>query len=693
MNEKIKLEHLTRAAYVYVRQSSGHQVRHHRESLLRQYALAERATQLGFEKVVVIDDDLGVTGAGTHERRGFGRLLTAVCQKAAGAVVALEASRLARNNRDWYHLIDLCAMTETLLIDDDGIYDPRLINDRLVLGVKGTMSEFELSLLRQRAREAFEQKVRRGCVLWQVPIGFVRTDEDQIEKVPNRQVQQAVQLVFQKFRELGSARQTMLWFRDAQIRVPAIVPSTGGEEIVWQLPNESRIHQMLRNPIYAGALAYGRTKAHCTLIDGRLQQTSRSRKARADWSVLLQEHHDGYISWEEYCKNQQILEANLAKREVKNTGAAKSGPALLSGLLRCGRCGRMLFVAYGGNGGRVPRYGCKGGRVNRGSAACLSVGSLRIDQAVVEQVLAAIQPAGLHAALAAEAEVGREQEQIRRTLTLAVERARYEAHRAQRQFDAVDPDNRLVASELEARWNQALAKVAEVEARLHALAPPQPLSPSQKEQLVLLGSDLSLVWQHPAAPVELKKRILRTVLEEIVIDRVEEPAQELLHLHWKGGVHTELRVARNGTGHHRRVADDKAIELIEELSKICTAQLIAQVLNRLGYRTGQGQTWRVHHIYNVRYERRLPSYPKKGAWLTLQETAAELRVSGTVIKRLLKEGILPARQVVPGAPWVIERKNLQLPMVQAQIQAVHAGRKLSHTAVEQAELPLQYSIL
>jgi hypothetical protein len=408
---------------------------------------------------------------------------------------------------------------------------------------------------------------------------------------------------------------------------------------------------------------------------------------------LLPDHHDGYISWKEYCKNQQIPEANLAKQEGKNTGAAKSGPALLSGLLRCGRCGCMLFVTYGGNGGRVPRYGCHGGRVHRGSAACLSVGSLRIDQAVVEQVLAAIQPAGIHAALVAEAEVGHGQEQIHRTLTLAVERARYEAQRAQRQFDAVDPDKRLVASELEARWNQALTKVAEVEARLHALTPPHPLSPSQKEQLLLLGSDLSLLWQHPAALVELKKRILRTVLEEIVIDRVEAPAQELLHLHWKGGVHTELRVSRNGTGQHRRVADDKAIELIEELSKICTAQLIAQVLNRLGYRTGQGHTWRVHHIYNVRDERRLPSYQKKGEWLTLRETAAALQVSGTVIKRLLKEKILPARQVVPGAPWVIERKNLQLSVVQAQIQAVHAGRKLLHPVVGRAELPLQYSVL
>jgi DNA invertase Pin-like site-specific DNA recombinase len=355
MSEKISPEHLTRIAYIYGRQSSLDQVRQHREGLERQYALAERARHLGFQQVVVIDDDLGVTGAGTQQRPGFGRLLTAVCQKAAGAVVALEASRLARNNRDWHHLIDLGAMTETLLIDDEGIYDPRLINDRLLLGLKGTMSEFELSLLRQRAREAVEQTVKRGCVLWQVPVGFVRTEEYQVEKVPDRQVQQALQLVFQKFRELGSAHQTMLWFRDEQIRLPEVVPGSNGQAMLWRLPNVSRIHQLLRNPAYAGAFAYGRTGTKRTLTNGRQGQATRRRNSLEDGSVLLLDHHEGYITGEAYRSKQLILEANLARREAKHTGAAKSGPALLSGLLRCGRCGRMLFVAYGGTHGRVPR--------------------------------------------------------------------------------------------------------------------------------------------------------------------------------------------------------------------------------------------------------------------------------------------------------------------------------------------------
>lgn len=689
MNEKIRTDHLERAAYVYVRQSRLQQVRHHREGQQRQYGLADRARHLGFVRVVIIDDDLGTSGSGKHPRPGFGRLLTAVCEGVVGAVFALEASRLARNNRDWHHLIDLCGMTETVLVDDDGVYDPRLINDRLLLGLKGTMSEFEISLFHQRAREAFEQKVRRGCVMWEVPVGFVRTADDRVEKSPDRQIQVAIQSVFQKFRELGSARQTLLYFRDEQIRVPEVVRGTAGHEVVWRLPTQSRIHQILRNPQYAGAFAYGRTVMTTTVSDGR-PRTTRRKKSPEAWTVFLPDHHAGYITWDEYRHTQRVLEANVARRDASQPGSARRGAALLSGLLRCGRCGRRLFVAYSGTGGRVPRYACHGGRVDRGTAACLSIGSLRVDRAVVEQVLDAIQPAGIEAALTTMHNALHDDETKRQAVELALEKARYEARRAQRQFDAVDPENRLVASELEQRWNQALAQVAEVEARLDALrARPEPLSARQKDRLLELGSDLRLLWHHAAAPVELKKRILRTVLEDIVVTPSDAPAQHLLHLHWKGGVHTELRVARNGTGQHRRVADDQAVELITELSKICDDKTIAVVLNRLGYRTGTGKTWRVHHVSNVRYCRRLPNYRHDGTWLPLETAARELGVSNTVIKNLIADGVLPATQVVACAPWVIERVDLQRPAVQARIQAVHDGRKLPRPIRGQNDLPLK----
>jgi DNA invertase Pin-like site-specific DNA recombinase len=689
MNEKLRPTHLERAAYVYVRQSSLQQVRHHREGQQRQYGLADRARQLGFVRVVVIDDDLGVSGTGKQARPGFGRLLTAVCEGTVGAVFALEASRLARNNRDWHHLIDLCSMTDTVLIDDDGVYDPRLVNDRLLLGLKGTMSEFELSLFRQRARAAFEQKVKRGCVMWEVPVGFVRTDEDRVEKSPDRQVQAAMQSVFQKFHELASARQTMLYFRDEQIRLPEVVRGTAGQDVVWRLPTDSRIRQILRNPQYAGAFAYGRTGTTTTVTDGQTR-TSRGKKALEAWTVCLRDHHEGYITWDAYLHTQRVLEANVSRRDPQTAGAAKRGAALLSGLLRCGRCGRMLFVAYSGTRGQVPRYACHGGRVDRGTAACLSLGSLRVDPAVVDQVLDAIQPAGMQAALDTLDTVRHDDATKRHAVELALEKARYEARRAQRQFDAVEPENRLVAGELEHRWNQALAEVADLDARVAALRETAvPLSEAQRERVLALGTDLRGLWQHPAAPVDLKKRILRTVLEEIVVNNTDDSPQHVLQLHWKGGVHTELRVTRNGRGQHRHVTDDTAVDLIAELSKICDDKTIACVLNRLGYRTGQGKTWRVHHVSNVRYGRQLPNYRHTGEWLTLEATALELGVSNTVIKRLIAEGVLPATHVVEYAPWVITRTDLQRPAVQARIQAVHHGHKLPRPVAGQEQLPLK----
>jgi DNA invertase Pin-like site-specific DNA recombinase len=679
MSPKIHAIHLQRDAYVYVRQSTGHQVRAHPESQRRQYALADQARGLGFAHVIVIDEDVGRSGTGRHERPGFGQLLAAVCEGHVGAVFALEASRLARNNRDWHHLIDLCALTETLLIDDDGIYDPRQLNDRLVLGMKGSMAEYELGLMRQRARQAFEAKIQRGHVMWEVPVGFIRTRDDRIEKIADRQVQHAIAGVFQKFRELGSARQTMLWYREAQLPLPEVRPGTLGQDIVWRLPSEHRIHQMLRNPYYAGALVYGRTAAKTVIIDGRARQSHRQKQPVAQWRIVLLDNHAGYMSWEDFLHTQQLLEANRNRSQGNAGGAAKRGPALLSGLLRCGRCGRKLYVAYSGTTGRVPRYICHGGRVDRGSASCLTVGGLRVDRAVEAAVLDAIQPAGVSAAVEALERMRAEHDLARQTLILAVEKARYEAQRAQRQYDRVDPDNRLVAGELERRWNETLAHVAEAEARLATLeGQPPTLSEEQHHALRTLGDDLTTVWRHPAAPEALKKRILRTVLQEIMIHTTQEPPEHVLHLHWHGGVHTAVRVARNTAGKHGRATDRDVIEVIRELSKVCRDLTIAATLNRLGYRTGTGKTWRAHSVASVRYQYRLPHFSKGTDWLTRAQAAQHFGVSATVLKRLMGHGILPARQVVPSAPWIIQRTDLDRAPVLAAVQAVRIGRARRH---------------
>jgi DNA invertase Pin-like site-specific DNA recombinase len=688
MIDKLTSEHLRRNAYVYVRQSTPQQVRTHHESRQRQYALADRARQLGFSGVVLIDEDLGRSGSGLVDRPGFGQLLSAICQNEAGAVLALEASRLARNNRDWHHLIDLCAMTGTLIIDDQGMYDPRDINDRLLLGLQGTMSEFELSLLRQRARRAFEQKVERGHALWEVPAGFVRTDDNRLEKTPDRRVQEAVTGVFRKFRELGSARQTMLWHRDENIPVPHVVPGTCGRDVVWALPTLSRIHQMLKNPTYAGVLAYGRTVTRTVVEEGRARQVGRQRKPRDQWKVLILDNHAGYIGWEDFQLHLRMLAENSAMRSGETGGAARAGGALLSGLLRCRRCGRQMYVGYSGPRGKQSRYICQGGRVDRGSAACQSLGAIRVDEAVCRQLLEAVQPAGVQAVLDALQQAGDREREKRQSLALAVEQARYEVDRARRQYDLVDPANRLVAGELESRWNAALLREAELNRQLAELDQArETVTPQERARLLELGGDLPLLWGHPAVTAELKKRLLRAALQEVIVGDNEDRTEHVLVLHWQGGVHTELRVKRAKTGQHRRVADTDVIALVSELSKVCSDQTTAATLNRLGYRTGTGKTWRAHSVANLRYYHRLPNYEKGVAWLTVETAASALRVSHTVVRRLIAEKILPATQVVPLAPRIIDREALGLPAVQAAVEAVHAGRQLRKRTPGQQEFP------
>lgn len=351
MNDKITEAHRDRSAYIYIRQSTLQQVQHNVESNRRQYALRERAATLGFSSVVVVDDDLGISGAGTQQRPGFSRLLAAVCDGEVGAVFALEASRLARNNRDWHHLIDLCVLTRTLVVDADGIYDPRLLNDRLLLGLKGTMSEFELGLLRQRAQEAYRQKALRGDVMTRVPVGFVRKGDNGIEMTPDRQVQQAIHDFFLRLQGSSSLRQVLLWHHHEKILFPVSRIRDGSESLEWKLPNYQQLLRMVKNPTYAGAFAWGRSGARSKVVDGRSRKTEGHRLEMDRWQVLLKDHHPGYITWEDYQSNLDKLVANRTKSHQSSSGAARGGSALLARLFRCAHCGHKLRVAYRGRGG------------------------------------------------------------------------------------------------------------------------------------------------------------------------------------------------------------------------------------------------------------------------------------------------------------------------------------------------------
>jgi hypothetical protein len=503
-------------------------------------------------------------------------------------------------------------------------------------------------------------------------------------------VQQAIATVFQKFDQLGSARQATIWFREEQIPLPHVKGGTAGKEVFWALPSSGRILQILRNPSYGGAFAYGKTAPRTVIEDGRARHQSRYRKPQNEWKVLLIDHHPGYISWEEYLENQRRLEANVAWVDGEASGAAKSGTAMLSGLLRCGRCGRKLQVVYSGKGGRVPRYSCRGDRRDRGFSPCLSIGSLRVDRAVIHSVLATIQPAGVQAAVKVSECAQAEDDAKRKALELALERARYEANRARRQFDAVEPENRLVAGELEARWNQALEQVSALETRITAMGEQSArISDESKTELMALGDDVCTLWDHPEAPVQLKKRILRTVINEIVVQSERESHTHRLILHWAGGVHTELFVERNPTGQHRRKAERTVIDLVSELSKVCPDKAIAAILNRLGYKTGQDKNWNASRVAGLRGYHHIEPFQRQDGWVTQEQAAEELNVSDTVVKRLIRENVLPAMQVVQFAPWVIKREDLHLPAVQTQVQAVHRGRRLPSIVPDSGQLPLE----
>jgi hypothetical protein len=519
-------------------------------------------------------------------------------------------------------------------------------------------------------------------------VGFVRTEDQRIEIIPDRQVQEAIRGVFRKFRDLGSARQTMLWYCTENVMLPERNRGKGDQETTWHLPNRMRILQILQNPCYAGAFAWGKTGSATVVREGRAQRGGRRRKPMGQWKVFIQDHHVGYISWQEFLENQQMLRANRTNNEPAS-GAARQGTALLPGLLRCARCGHKLFTRYGGVDGNVPRYVCRGDRRNYPVPTCVSVGGLRIDQAVAAAVLEAIQPAGIQASLTAMDQLQRREDEQVRAVELALEKARYEVQRACRQYDTVDPENRLVASELEARWNKALEQTADLEGRLTELQQRHcPLTDAERAQLLELGSDLNKLWRHAGTSTELKKRILRTVLREIVLVVHTDPPRNELRLHWQGGVHTTLTVNRNSRGKHGKATNMDVLELIRELSKICDDREIARTLNLLGHRTGKGNTWQASRIADVRNHYRLPSHEAGRNWVSMLQAATKLGVSTTVIQRLIAEGKLPATQVVKCAPWVIERSSLELPAIQAEIASLRTGRRRPLIHPAQRELPL-----
>ena len=660
-NNKITPEHLARNAIVYVRQSTPHQVVNNLESKRRQYGLVERGRQLGWSDVQVIDDDLGRSADGVA-RPGFEKLLARICEGGVGAVLSIEASRLARNGRDWHTLLEFCALVKCLIVDEDCVYDPRHPDDRLVLGMKGTMSEMELSILRQRSAEARRQKARRGELFGIVAVGYLKTHDDRIEKDANRRVRDAITLVFHKFAELQSARQVLLWMRHEQVLLPAAVCKFGKRSVEWKAPGYRTIYHILTNPVYSGAYAFGRRSVAVTIENGRKRVIHRRRRNWNDWDVLIKEHHEEYISWEEFERNQRLMADNANRKSNIVRGSIRRGEALLVGLFRCARCGRKLRVSYSGSG-LLQRYVCRDQSEAGTDKGCTSFGGLRVDRAVAQEILDRLQPLGIEAAMAAVTDHGQERLEKRQQLENALEQARFEAARAHRQYDEVDPSNRLVAVELERCWNDRLVNVRELEEQLarQDTMPTITLDPEDRNRLLALGRDLPRVWHSVGSSVETRKKILRLLIEEIVVDVVADKVE--LVIHWQGGDHTHLSVKKNKAGQNRWATEADVIELARVLARHMPDQSIASILNRSGKSTGRGNSWTSSRIYSLRSSHGISPYREgeraERGEVTLDEAAAALAVSPSTVLRMLRDGTLPGQQLCKGAPWIIRLQDLE----------------------------------
>ena len=649
---------LQRKAVVYVRQSTQAQVDLNTESRRRQYELVEVARRHGFKSVDVIDDDLGRSASGMVARPGFEKLVAALCAGEIGAVLCFDASRLARNGRDWHHLLELCGLVEARVIDLDGIYDPCRPNDRLLLGMKGSISEFELGVIRARMVDAARAKARRGELRISVPIGYIWHRDIGLSLDPDIRLQQVIRLVFDRFRQHGSARQTHLSLVAEGVVFPRPSGAARLTSFDWTPIRYRNVIGLLKNPFYAGAYAYGKSEKRVELVNGRARKTYGHGKPPEAWEVLIHDHHAAYIEWTEYEQNQTLLAANAYGR----TGGQKSGRggrALLAGMLTCGRCGRGLAVAYTGTPPGRPTYRCDRPNLLLGLPRCIGFGGSRVDAAIASEIIRAVEPMAIEAALEAE-RMHRDGEAERQQVAqFDLQQAQYDASLAERRYAACDPENRLIAAQLEKHWEAALRRVEICRSRLAAADAPDASTPLP--DFDGLAADLAIAWSAPGVTTRSRQQLIRALISDIVVDVDDGTREVVLTIHWRGGQHSQLRVRKPRTGEHGCQTPEQALAVMERMATRFSDTDIAATLNRMGVRTGQDKTWTAHRVASIRRVRGIHAFrsaEKDGIWLTMREAAAQLGVTSHVVRRLIKDGILPAEQVVSGAPWQIQASNL-----------------------------------
>ena len=685
-HHKITTEHLKKKAYVYVRQSTLGQVLHHQESTDRQYALKDKALSLGWseKQICTLDRDLGMSGTQSQAREDFKTLLADVSLGEVGAVLALEASRLARSNTDWHRLIELCSLTGTLILDEDGAYNPADFNDGLLLGIKGTMSAAELHFLRSRLQGGKRNKAERGELRFPLPVGLCWDEAGSIVLDPDQEVQGAVRMVFRYFQETGSAYGVAHRFAENGLKFPK--RAYGGVwngNLIWGHLTDSRVLNILKNPAYAGVYVFGRFRCVKEILqEGQIRQRVREMP-RDSWLVEIQNHHEGYTTWDEYLTHQDQLDRNRTQRpENILPQAAREGLALLQGLLVCGKCGRRLTVRYRGNGGIYPIYECNWlKRQGQSKKSCMTIACRPLDEAVAERVLEAVNPEQLQLALAAQEELLARDGTLRRQWDMRLQRAQYEADLAQRRYEQVDPENRLVAASLESRWNTALARVDEVRRQMEefCLQQTRTFTEQQRQQILALAYDFPRLWRAPATNAKDKKRMLRLLVEDVMVERGDD-REVYMHIRWTGGACEDLTATLPAKMQDRLRYPPQRVEEIRRLATEHTDAEIAELLNNRGQRSSHGKRFTGKMIGWIRCKHCIPAVKlKHPEELTVAEVAAQFGVSQGIVYYWIERGILPARQRAANRTYWITLTKAKVKELQVWVQS---SKRIAKPSVE-----------
>lgn len=685
-DQRISTEHLSRSALIYVRQSSPGQVRGNPESTRVQLGLCEKAVALGWRTPRVIEDDLGLSAAGYVDRPGFQELLTRVAMREVGIILCLDASRLSRNSKDWAHLFELCSYFTTLIADLEQIYDLAQPNDRLLMGIKGTVSEMELTVLRARLQSGTEAKAARGELKINLPIGYAYDACDKIVFDPDRRVQRAVTAVFEQLDRCSSVRQVVMWYRDHSLTLPVKLVGKY-EKTRWEIPSPTKIRSILRHPIYAGVYVWGRRFTFIDYVDGKLIKRVGERNQIEDSKVCIHDHHPAYITWDRFLENRARISQNRPRwRMEENQGAIRDGLALLAGLLRCGQCGGRIYVAYKRESAL---YYCDGGN-EKGSKRCLSFGSKLIDKGVSGELCRALEPLAIKASVVA-ADMRHEQVSGQfESARLQVEAAQYEVDRAFDQFDLCDPKNRLVADTLEERLNEKLGELQNAKQKLDELDENEDrLTDAQRRRLEELARDFPSVWQHPDADPKLKKRILRSAIHEVIVKHEVENRCLEVTIHWKGGAHSRINVTKRATPVGNK-ADPSLVKLVRDLAAELSDAEVTRILNMKKLQTPRGLRWTEERVTAFRKQHRIRTVKLQRGCdrLTMSEATKYLGIGHNGLLGLVRLGAVSRNQITEFAPWRVSRSELDSDRVQSLVRFLKTTGRLPRGGSPKNQLTL-----